>query len=283
MPMGKLFIVATPIGNLEDITYRAVQILHTVDRVLAEDTRQSQKLFAHYTIGTRLVALHDHNERNATKHALNWLYAGQSLALISDAGTPLISDPGYILVQRALEAGIHIVPVPGPSAVIAALCAAGLPAHRFVFEGFLPPKERDRKKIMQLWRNEERTVVYYEAAHRLLRSLISLRESVGSHRRVAVARELTKVFETFYRGSIEGVIEAIYTDPNARRGEFVILLEGVTSSDVRISEVKIDRDHLLTVLAQELPRSQATRIAHTLTRERKNSLYQQIISLTTTQ
>ena len=283
MPIGKLFIVATPIGNLEDITYRAVRVLQTVDTALVEDTRQSKKLFSRYAIGTRLVALHDHNERHVAERALNWLCAGQSLALISDAGTPLISDPGYVLVQSALEGGIHVVPIPGPSAIITALCAAGLPAHRFVFEGFLPPKEGDRKRIMKLWRDEEQTVVYYEAAHRLLRSLISLLESVGSHRRVVVAKELTKAFETFYRGSIEEVIETIHTDPNARRGEFVILLEGITSSDRNISEVKIDKDHLLTVLAQELSPSQATRIAHLLTKERKNSLYQQIISLTTTQ
>lgn len=274
---GTLFVVATPIGNLGDITYRAVEVLNAASTVLAEDTRRSRKLFVHHGINTELVALHEHNEQAMVERVLGWLRQGHSLALISDAGTPLISDPGYVLTNQVLAAGLRVVPVPGPSAVVSALSAGGLPTHRFAFEGFLPAKDSARTKAMEGWRGEERTIAYYESAHRILRSLESLSAVLGADRQVTVARELTKVFETFYRGTVDDVLAMLRSSPNAQKGEFVVLVAGEPAGEDRADNLAVDR--LLGALLEELSVSQAVRVAHAATGERKNTLYARAVAL----
>ena len=278
---GTLFIVATPIGNLEDITYRAVSVLNSVNAILAEDTRHSRKLLVQYGIHKPIIGLHEHNEHALCPIIIDRLHSGQSLALVSDAGTPLINDPGYLLVQHALEAELKVVPIPGPCALITALCAAGIPTYRFTFEGFLPAKAQAREKIIATWRNESRTIICYEATHRILPCLEALQNSLGAQRKIVVARELTKAFETFYRGSLSTVTRTIQNDVHAIKGEFVLLIEGNRTLDDQASlqsTVPVNTDWLLKTLLSELPRSQAVRLAQTITGMRKNALYQYTLS-----
>lgn len=220
---GTLYIVATPIGNLEDITLRALRILKEVDLVAAEDTRHSRKLFAHYGIATRLTSYFEHNEAEKGERLLSALRGGKSVALISDAGTPAIADPGYLLVRRCREEGIPVVAVPGPSALISALAIAGLPTDRFVFEGFLPAKSAARRQALQALRQERRTVLFYEAPHRLAGTLRELAEELGKEREVAVARELTKVHEELFRGPAAAAAEHFGGEGKVR-GEIVLLV-----------------------------------------------------------
>ena len=191
-----LYVVATPIGNLGDITQRAIDILSGVSLVAAEDTRHSQKLLAHLGVNAKLVSLHEHNERNKAESLINSILSGESIALVSDAGTPLISDPGYILVRTAIESGVSVIPVPGASALIAALSASGMASDRFLFEGFLPAKSSAKLKKLESLKKESGTVIFYESPHRVLATLESMVEVLGPERRIAMARELTKTFET---------------------------------------------------------------------------------------
>jgi 16S rRNA (cytidine1402-2'-O)-methyltransferase len=220
---GKLFVVATPIGNLADITLRAIETLKSVDFIVAEDTRTSSVLLKHYGITKPMVSFHSYSKEERISEIIQRVLRGESSALITDAGTPGISDPGYAIVRKAVEAGIEMVPIPGPVAFVAALSVSGLRTDRFVFEGFLPVKKGRRTKFQQL-ASEQRTIIIYESPHRIVKTLSELKENLGD-RRCVVARELTKMYESFYRGTISEVISSI--KDSEKRGEFVILVEGV--------------------------------------------------------
>ena len=211
---GTLYVVATPIGNLGDITHRALEVLAGVDRVCAEDTRMSKRLLTHFGLQKRLVALHDHNERDKLGQLTEWLQNGESLALISDAGTPLISDPGYHLVQHLRELGVSVVPIPGACAIITALSVAGLPTDRFVFEGFLPAKSAARKQVLQAATQQTCTQIYYESSHRIVASIRDLIGVVEEGRQVVLSRELTKMFEQSFSGSAAEVLAWLESDSN---------------------------------------------------------------------
>ncbi len=266
-----LYIVATPIGNLDDISRRALQVLETVPLIAAEDTRHSRKLLTHYGIEARLFALHEHNERDATEKLLRTLLGGDDVALVSDAGTPLISDPGFYLVRAARQAGIRVVPLPGPSACIAALSVAGLPTDRFVFEGFLPARSTARKQRLSELASEKRTLVFYESSHRICESLADMAENMGSERQATVARELTKTFETIRGGSLAELVNWVQADSNQQKGEFVVILQGAPA---RNSDVDATVEQVLTILLAELPLKQAASLAAKITGLPKNRLYE---------
>jgi 16S rRNA (cytidine1402-2'-O)-methyltransferase len=268
---GVLYIVATPIGNLDDISRRALQVLKAVPLIAAEDTRHSRKLLAHYGIEARLFALHEHNEQVATDKLLRMLLGGDEVALVSDAGTPLISDPGFYLVRAARQAGIRVVPLPGPSACIAALSVAGLPTDRFVFEGFLPARSTARKQRLSELASEKRTLVFYESSHRICESLADMAENMGSERQATVARELTKTFETIRGGSLAELVNWVQADSNQQKGEFVVILQGAPARHADIDETV---EQVLTVLLAELPLKQAASLAAKITGLPKNRLYE---------
>ena len=267
---GVLYVVATPIGNLQDITARALDTLGRVAVVAAEDTRHSRKLLAHYGIGTPLLALHEHNEREQTQSLLARLAAGEDVALVSDAGTPLISDPGFYLVRAARAAGLQVVAVPGASACIAALSIAGLPTDRFVFEGFLPSKQVARARRLQALQDESRTLVFYESSHRIVACLADMVATLGDERQAVLARELTKTFETTRGGSLQELHDWLLADDNQQRGEFVIMVHGKSGQPESIDAA--DR-HVLQVLLQELPLKQAAALAAKITGLPRNRLY----------
>ena len=265
-----LYILATPIGNRNDITLRAIEILQTVDFIVAEDTRHSKKLMDYHGIKTSLLSLHEHNEEARAALLCKKLKQGLNIALISDAGTPLISDPGYRLIKRVREAGIRIIPVPGACAAIAALVSSGLPTDRFVFEGFIPSKgEARRKKIAEL-KNESRTMILYESVHRIVDLINLLNEQFGPHRRATIARELTKTFETIYTAPLSELKEWIVQDPNQQKGEFVIIVEGTIE---KITEINEENQRLLTVLLEELPLKKVVALAAKITFLPRKKLY----------
>ncbi len=267
-----LYIVATPIGNLADITARAVEILGEVNLIAAEDTRHSKKLLQHLGIDTRLVALHEHNERDASTGLVEKIQQGQAIALISDAGTPLISDPGFHLVRTAREAGIKVIPVPGVSAAICALSVAGLPTDRFVFEGFLPAKQTARRHRLEALSAETRTLIFYESSHRIVKSLLDMQEIYGSEREAVVARELTKTFETIQDGTLGELVEWINTDANQQRGEFVVLVKGKPQPES--DQLTPEAEHVLHSLLEELSVKQASKLASKITGISKRVLYE---------
>lgn len=273
--IGTLYIVATPLGNLKDMTQRAIETLQLVDLIAVEDTRHSASLLQQFGISTPTTALHEHNERERAASLIDRLQQGQSIALISDAGTPLISDPGYFLVREAHAAGIRVVPIPGPSALIAALSASGMPTDRFIFEGFLPAKTTACLKRLMDLQKETRTMVFYEAPHRILSLLENMEKAFGSDRRMTIARELTKMFETIRSGKIGELVEWTRNDSNQQRGEFVVLVEGnlTPPSDDAAAE------RILTILLESLSVKQAVEIASKMTGERKNSLYEVALKL----
>jgi 16S rRNA (cytidine1402-2'-O)-methyltransferase len=275
--LGTLYVVATPIGNLEDISYRAVTILKAVDLIAAEDTRHSAKLLNHYTIGTPKLSLHEYNEIERTEQLIARLQAGQSIALISDAGTPLISDPGYRLVSATHAAGIRVAPIPGACAATAALSVAGLPTDRFSFEGFLPPKSAARKHRLETLVQEPRTLVFYESAHRIISSLSDMRDYFGGSRRGAIARELTKVFETIRIDNLGALFDWTVTNKNSRRGEFVVLVEGASCANERGGERDIK--NVLSTLLTELPLKTSISLAAAITHQPKNRLYDLALTL----
>jgi 16S rRNA (cytidine1402-2'-O)-methyltransferase len=245
MMSGVLYVVATPIGNLEDITLRALKILKEVDLIAAEDTRHTRILLDHYSIRTPLVSYHEHNEKTQALRLVERIKSGESLALVSDAGTPAISDPGYRLVVEALRAGIRVTPIPGASAAISAVSAGGLPSDRFVFEGFLPSKKGERERRLEDMRNESRTIVFYEAPHRLQESLAAARRILGN-REVVVARELSKIHEEFLRGTIAEVAEKLAEKDI--RGEITVLVRGAQEG-AQISREDLARE-ILRLLAE---------------------------------
>ena len=268
---GVLYIVATPIGNLDDISLRALETLKAVPLIAAEDTRHSRKLLARYGIAARLLSLHDHNEQAASDSLLKTLLGGADVALVSDAGTPLISDPGFYLVRAARQAGIRVIPLPGPSACIAALSVAGLPTERFVFEGFLPPRPVARERRLSELASESRTLVFYESSHRICDCLAAMAESLGHDRQATVARELTKTFETIRDGTLAELLHWVQDDPNQQKGEFVVMVQGAPARAPVIDAVA---EQVLAVLMAELPLKQAAALAAKITGLPKNRLYE---------
>ena len=274
---GKLFIVATPIGNLNDITFRAIEVLKNVDIVLVEDTRQSKKLFANFEISTPMMAFHDHNEREKTKAIIGEIHSGKSIALISDAGTPLISDPGYFLVAQAKKEGLRVVPIPGASALITALSASGLASDSFTFLGFLPSKKTARVKLLKSLINRTETSIFYESPKRILAALTDMHRIFGDNREVCLAKELTKVFETIQTDSIPNLIKYLTTDQNNQKGEFVILISA--NDKIDIAEAENQLDSLLPILCAEMGASKAAKLAAKITGIDKNQCYKKAIDL----
>ncbi len=274
---GTLYVVATPIGNLADISRRAVDILGHVDRIAAEDTRRSGRLLQYYAITTPMLALHEHNERELAPRLVEQLQQGESLALISDAGTPLISDPGYNLVRLAREAGIAVVPVPGASALICALSASGMPTDRFVFEGFLPAKKASRRARLESLRGETRTLIFYEASHRLLECLQDMQVIFGVDRHVMLARELTKQFETLHGDSLRQLVHWVQDDPNQQKGEMVLLVQGEVGAEGH--EIDAEAERILLALLDELPIKTAAKLAARITGLNKRALYDRGLQL----
>lgn len=269
---GTLFIVATPIGNLDDMVPRAINILHKVALIAAEDTRHSGKLLQHFGIATPTTAYHDFSDEAKTAQLIAKLHAGNDIALISDAGTPLISDPGYALVAKARAEGVRVEPIPGPCAVIAALSASGLPSDRFSFEGFLPAKSAAKAQMLATLKEESRTLIFYESPHRIEATLAAMVEVLGPDREMVLARELTKTFETFLTGTTAGVAELVAADANQKRGEIVLLVKGYEPpAEVGISN---EAQVMLKVLCEELPLKKAAAMTSRLTGIKKNALYQ---------
>jgi len=274
---GVLYVVATPIGNLGDMTPRAVEILQGVDQIAAEDTRHSSRLLTHFSIGTPTIALHEHNERTQAPRLVARIAAAESLALISDAGTPLVSDPGFHLVRLAREQGIRVVPVPGASAVMAGLSVSGLPTDRFVFEGFLPAKSGPRRKRLQALAGETRTLIFYEAPHRVRAMLEDMAAVIGVGRRAVLARELTKIFETVKDAPLGELAEWVRADSDQQKGEIVLLLAGAPSDEDGGDDSEARR--ILGVLLEDLPLSQASALAARITGLKKKQLYRLGLSL----
>lgn len=274
---GRLYVVATPIGNLEDMTPRAIRLLSEADLIAAEDTRHSGKLLMHFGVGTKTEALHEHNERSQVPRLVEFLQSGKSIAFITDAGTPLVSDPGFHLVRAARQAGITVVPVPGACAAIAALSAAGLPSDRFVFEGFPPAKSAARRAVFEKLREESRTLIFYESPHRILESLGDMTEIFGPEREAVLARELTKQFETVRGGTLAELSAWVGRDAHQQLGEFVILIHGVPRAEREA--VDDDAERILKILLEELPVSQAAALAARITGLKKNKLYEFALTL----
>ncbi|NIH10982.1 MAG: 16S rRNA (cytidine(1402)-2'-O)-methyltransferase [Serratia symbiotica] len=265
-----LYVVPTPIGNLGDITYRALEVLKNVDLIAAEDTRHTGLLLQHFAISARLFALHDHNEQQKTEQLLVKLQAGQSIALVSDAGTPLINDPGYHLVRRCREAGIRVVPLPGACAATTALCAAGVTSDRFCYEGFLPAKTKGRKDTLMALAEEARTLIFYESTHRLVESLQDMVTVWGPQRYVVLARELTKTWESIYGAPVGAVLAWVQEDEMRRRGEMVLIVEGHKAQE---DVLPLDALRTLALLQKELPLKKAAALAAEIHGVKKNALY----------
>jgi 16S rRNA (cytidine1402-2'-O)-methyltransferase len=276
--LGRLAVISTPIGNLGDLSPRARDELATAELVAAEDTRRTGQLLTTLGLSRPLVSLHEHNERERIDELLEKLRAGARIALVSDAGTPLLSDPGFELVRRVTQEGMTVVAVPGPSAITAALSIAGLPTERFSFEGFLPARLAERRARIAELANESRTLVFFEAPHRIAESLEDLAAGFGSTRRAAVARELTKVFETVYRGTLGELEKQARSDPNFTRGEITVVIEGAPRAAPDAAP-RAQLDATLTVLLTELSPSKAAALAARLTGAKRNDAYARALEL----
>lgn len=267
---GCLWVVATPIGHRDDFSARAIATLREVGVIAAEDTRHSKPLLAHYDIATPLVALHEHNEREVVEAMVRRLLAGESVALISDAGTPLISDPGFRLVRAARAAGVRCAPVPGACAAVAALSVAGLPSDRFVFEGFLPPKSAARRARLTELAGEPRTLIFYESSHRIAESLEDMRVVFGDEREAVLARELTKLFETVLGEPLAGLAARVAADPDQQRGEHVVVVAGRGEEvDAKLAEGQ----RIFAILREELPPAKAAKLAAAISGAPRKLLY----------
>ncbi len=274
---GKLYVVATPIGNLGDISARALAVLAQADLVAAEDTRTTGHLLAHHGIAARLIALHEHNEMRRAAELVARIGAGESIALVSDAGTPGISDPGALLVARALEAGVTVCPIPGANAAIAALSAAGLTAPHFLFYGFLPPKAAARRAALEALRELSYALVFYEAPHRVTECVAELAAILGGEREIVIARELTKLFEAIHRCRLDQAGAWLAADTNRQRGEFVLIVSG---AQARMQEgLSAEAERVLRLLLAELPLRQAAALAAAITGARRNELYARALAL----
>ncbi|MEB3767928.1 16S rRNA (cytidine(1402)-2'-O)-methyltransferase [Acinetobacter sp. MD2] len=274
---AQLFVVATPIGHLDDMTFRAIEVLKSVSLIAAEDTRESAQLLKHFNISTPLTACHDHNESNKINQLIDKLKAGENLALISDAGTPLISDPGFKLVRAVQEQGIRVIPVPGACAAIAALSAVGLPSDRFSFEGFLPSKSSQRLAQLEKLKDETQTLIFYEAPHRILASVQDMQAVFGADRPVGFAREITKTFETIKKMTLAELAEFVEKDHNQQKGEIVVIVGGA-SQEKDLEQDKLDA--LLKRLLQDLSVKAASQLAADLTGIKKKIAYQRALELT---
>jgi len=274
---GLLYVVATPIGNLGDITLRALEILKSVDAIAAEDTRHTSGLLSHFGISKKLIAVHEHNEHQSAEKLLLQLKAGESIALVTDAGTPGISDPGAVVVDLVRKAGVKVVPIPGVSAVIAALSASGIVQNGFLFHGFLPASGAARRKNLELLKTQTVTLVFYEAPHRIVESIVDMANVLGAERRVTFARELTKTFETIYSCDLGAAAAWLQADTNQQRGEFVLLIEAAAIKDAE--EISEETVRVLKLLLAELPLKQAVKLATEITNEKKNILYEFALKL----
>lgn len=273
---GTLYVVATPIGNLQDITLRALDILRSVNVIAAEDTRNTAHLLNHFAIGAKLMALHEHNEYQAAARLIEMLQSGKSLALVSDAGTPAVSDPGAHLVARVREAGLQVVPIPGANAAIS-LSAAGITAPHFLFYGFLPHSPSGRKRELAALKGLPYTLAFYESPHRILASMADLREVLGGGRTVTIARELTKLFETIHACTLEAALDWLEADQNRQKGEFVLLVSGAEIAEaVGVGE---EAQRMLQILLAEMPLKQAVKLAAEISGAKKNALYESALQL----
>jgi 16S rRNA (cytidine1402-2'-O)-methyltransferase len=272
-----LYVVATPIGNLRDVTLRALDVLRSADVVAAEDTRHTRLLLDHHGIDAKLVAVHEHNERSAARQVVDWLRAGKSVALVTDAGTPGVSDPGAALVREVRAAGLGIVPIPGPSAVVTALSAAGIESTAFAFHGFLPSKREARRQELERCAASETPVVFYEAPHRVQETLADMLDVLGPARRITLARELTKLFETIHECTLGDAAAWMAADANRVRGEFVLIVHGAppAQDDARARE----GSRVLGLLMDEMPASGAARLAARITGARRSDLYEEALRL----
>lgn len=273
---AQLFVVATPIGHLDDITYRAIEVLKSVSIIAAEDTRTSAQLLRHHNISTPLTACHEHNESNKIDILIERLLKGENMALISDAGTPLISDPGFKLVRAAQEHNIRVIPVPGACAAIAALSSAGLPSDRFSFQGFLASRQSQRLIQLNKLKDETQTLIFYEAPHRILESVKDMAQVFGADRPVGFAREITKTFETIKKMTLADLVEFIESDRNQQKGEIVLVVGGATQ-EKDLEQEKLDQ--LLTRLLQDLSVKAASQLAADLTGVKKKIAYQRALEL----
>ncbi|MFO5527161.1 MAG: 16S rRNA (cytidine(1402)-2'-O)-methyltransferase [Cuspidothrix sp.] len=277
---GTLYIVATPIGNLEDMTFRAVRILQAVDMIAAEDTRHTGRLLQHFQVKTPQISYHEHNSNSRIPELLEYLQYGKAIALVSDAGMPGISDPGYELIKACIDEGITVVPIPGASAVITALSAAGLPTDKFIFDGFLPSKRQQRKEYLESLQSESRTLVFYESPHRLRDTLADLETVLGSDRSIVIARELTKLYEEFWRGTIgEAIADYQQREP---QGEYTLLVAGTSSSQPQLTETEL-KTELLQIMQDGISRSQASRQLAKDTGLSRRYLYQLALAIEITQ
>ncbi|MEZ0318176.1 MAG: 16S rRNA (cytidine(1402)-2'-O)-methyltransferase [Methylophilaceae bacterium] len=270
-------MVATPIGNLQDITLRALDILRSVDAIAAEDTRHTSHLLSHFAIQKKLIAVHEHNEHKSAEILLARLQAGESIALVTDAGTPGISDPGAIVVDVLRDAGVHVVPIPGASAVIAALSASGITATGFSFIGFLPASGAQRRKTLEVLKAHTDTLVFYEAPHRIVECVADLATVLGSERRITIARELTKTFETFHRCALGEAQAWLESDSNQQRGEFVLLVEAAPAKEE--SAISDETVRILKLLLADMPLKQAVKLAAEITGVKKNLIYEFALKL----
>lgn len=274
---GTLYVVATPIGNLQDITLRAIETLNSVDVIAAEDTRHTSGLLKHLGINKKLIAVHQHNEQQSAQALLQRLQAGESIALVTDAGTPGISDPGAVVVDVLRDAEITVTPIPGASALIAALSASGITENGFTFIGFLPASNSQRKKVLGSIFNTPHTLVFYEAPHRIKDSIADMAAILGGERRVTIARELTKTFETFHRCPLSEAVAWLESDTNQQRGEFVLLVEAAPVEAQ--SDIDAEHEKVLATLLAELPLKQAVKLAVGITGAKKNDLYQHALQI----
>lgn len=273
---GQLFVVATPIGNLDDMTFRAVQVLKSVKLIAAEDTRQSLPLLKHYQIDTPLTACHDHNESQKTQQLIDKLLAGDDIALISDAGTPLISDPGFKLVRSAQQQGIRVIPIAGACAAIAGLSAVGLPSDKFSFQGFLPAKSSQRQKQLMELKQETQTLIFYEAPHRIVDCLTDMVEIFGQQRLAGFAREITKTFETIKQLPLGELLAFVKNDSNQQKGEIVLIIDGAEAQpEVKNAEL----DKLLQRLLQDVSVKVASQLASDILGVKKKIAYQRALEL----
>jgi 16S rRNA (cytidine1402-2'-O)-methyltransferase len=272
-----LYVVATPIGNLSDITLRALEVLAAADTVAAEDTRNTRHLLQHHGISeARLLALHQHNERGAAEKVIALLQQDQSVALVTDAGTPAVSDPGAVLVEAVRAAGFRVIPIPGASAAVAALSASGLSAPHFLFYGFLPNKSGARRTALQALAEHPYTLVFYEAPHRILECVEDLHAVFGDERDIVFAREITKLFESIHRCQLGAALDWLNSDPNNQRGEFVLLISG---APLETGAIDAETERILKLLLKDLPLKQAVQLAAQITGAGRNELYQHALSL----
>ena len=275
--MGILYVVATPIGNLQDITLRALETLKAVDAIAAEDTRHTSGLLSHFGISKKLIAVHEHNEHQSAEKLLLQLNAGENIALVTDAGTPGISDPGAVVVDLVRKAGVKVVPIPGVSAVITALSARGIVQNGFLFHGFLPASGAARRKVLEALKSQAVTLVFYEAPHRIVDSVADMCTVFGAERRITFARELTKTFETIYSCALSDAVTWLQADTNQQRGEFVLLIEAANIKEAE--EISEEALRVLRLLLTELPLKQAVKLATDITHEKKNVLYEFALQL----